>query len=255
MKRLCVIGAPVGHSLSPAIHRRLIADAGVDYTYGICPVKAEELSDFVARARGGEYAGFNVTMPHKKTILPLLDELTEEARQCGAVNTVRVENGRAIGHNTDGRGFINSLREADVDPAGKTVLLIGAGGAAEALTWALVDAGAKLTLCNRDLARAQRLAARYRETATAIPFTADALRDGAKHAELIVNATPLGMAGQAQFPNFDFLDDTHGVVYDLVYHPEETELLRQAKRKGLQTIGGKALLWHQAVLAFAFFTE
>ena len=142
MKHFCVIGDPVEHSLSPRLHRRMIELTGLDATYDLCPVRAQELERFVEQARGGAWDGFNVTMPHKEAIVPYLDGLSGTAARCRAVNTVCMEDGRAIGHNTDGLGFIESLRAHGFDPADKTALIIGTGGAGEAVTDALVQAGA-----------------------------------------------------------------------------------------------------------------
>lgn len=155
MKHFCVIGDPVEHSLSPRLHRRMIELTGLDATYDLCPVRAQELERFVEQARGGAWDGFNVTMPHKEAIVPYLDGLSGTAARCRAVNTVCMEDGRAIGHNTDGLGFIESLRAHGFDPADKTALIIGTGGAGEAVTDALVQAGARLVyICNRSVYRA-----------------------------------------------------------------------------------------------------
>ena len=127
-KKLYLIGDPVDHSLSPLLHGAMIAQTGVHYTYEVRRVQPRDLADFVAEAKAGGCAGFNVTMPHKEAILPLLDELSPAAAACGAVNTVCIKNGRAIGYNTDGRGFVDSLRARGLEPEGKTVLLLGTGG-------------------------------------------------------------------------------------------------------------------------------
>lgn len=142
-KKLYLIGDPVDHSLSPLLHGAMIAQTGVHYTYEVRRVQPRDLADFVAEAKAGGCAGFNVTMPHKEAILPLLDELSPAAAACGAVNTVCIKNGRAIGYNTDGRGFVDSLRARGLEPEGKTVLLLGTGGAGDAICDALVGAGVK----------------------------------------------------------------------------------------------------------------
>ena len=126
-KKLYLIGDPVDHSLSPLLHGAMIAQTGVHYTYEVRRVQPRDLADFVAEAKAGGCAGFNVTMPHKEAILPLLDELSPAAAACGAVNTVCIKNGRAIGYNTDGQGFVDSLRARGLEPEGKTVLLLGTG--------------------------------------------------------------------------------------------------------------------------------
>lgn len=257
MKHFCVIGDPVEHSLSPRLHRRMIELTGLDATYDLCPVRAQELERFVEQARGGAWDGFNVTMPHKEAVVPYLDGLSGTAARCRAVNTVCMEDGRAIGHNTDGLGFIESLRAHGFDPADKTALIIGTGGAGEAVTDALVQAGARLVyICNRSVYRAQALAARYPEHTRWVYFGTYPVRRGSAQADLVVNATSLGMAGCKEFSDLRFLGGVNpeAIVYDLVYNPRRTLFLSEADRHGLQTIGGIELLVHQAMLAFQRWT-
>ena len=186
--RLYLIGDPVAHSLSPLLHGAMIAQTGADCTYEARRVRATELPAFLTEAKAA-CAGFNVTMPLKEAIVPLLDGLDASARECGAVNTVCIRQGRAIGHNTDGSGFVDSLRARGIDPAGMTVLLLGAGGAAEAVCTALVKAGAaRLYVANRTVDRAHALAARCPEVIRPIPFDGD---------DLTVPAANLGRHGFA----------------------------------------------------------
>ena len=251
MKRLCVIGDPVGHSLSPVIHRALMDATGVEGCYTVCPVTPAELPDFVSAAKGGAWDGFNVTMPHKQAILPLLDDLTPQARHVGAVNTVRVAQGRAVGHNTDGIGFVNSLQMLDIHPY--TVLLLGAGGAGCAVAAALADAGVKkILLWSRGEQRRQALE-------KLLPGTverADSIEEAAFRCNLLINATPLGMTGKESFADLSFLSKMRQgtAVYDLVYQPRMTALLRTAGERGLTAVSGLELLIGQAVEAFTFFT-
>ena len=238
--KLCVIGSPVSHSLSPAIHTEFLRRAGLEGTYTAVEVTGETLPDFVAAAKAGAWDGFNVTMPLKERILPLLDELGTEVTT--AVNTVVVRQGRTIGHNTDGIGFLQAL---PCSPAEKKCLLLGAGGAARAVCDALLGAGAEVTVCSRK--------------SIALPGATVMLWPELNAAgfDLLVNATPLGMAGSPEFPDFSFLNalPAHAVVFDLVYHPEETALLQRAKALGLNAVGGLALLYAQAELSFRYFTE
>ena len=238
--KLCVIGSPVSHSLSPAIHTEFLRQAGLEGTYTAEEVTEETLPAFVAAAKAGAWDGFNVTMPLKERILPLLDELGAEVTT--AVNTVVVRQGRVIGHNTDGAGFLQAL---PCSPAKKKCLLLGAGGAARAVCDALLGAGAEVTVCSRKSIALPR--------AKVMPWT----ELNAAGYDLLVNATPLGMAGSPDFPVFSFLNalPAHAVVFDLVYHPEETALLQRAKTLGLHTVSGLALLYAQAKLSFAYFTE
>lgn len=257
MKQLFVIGDPVAHSLSPLLHQAMIDQTGAAYRYDVRTVRPEELPAFVRWAKDGGCAGFNVTMPHKEAILPLLDEVDATAASCGAVNTVCIREGRAIGHNTDGTGFLDSLAGQGFYPQGRTVLLLGAGGAAKAVGHALATAGAgRIIVCARRLERAAALAAQLPGCGEGIVLAQDAIQQAASACDLLVNATPLGMAGSPAFARLDFLQamPPHAVVYDLVYHPRRTVLLEAAARQGLRTVGGIDLLIRQAVRAFTFFT-
>ena len=257
MKQLFVIGDPVAHSLSPLLHQTMIDQTGAAYRYDVRTVRPEELPAFVRWAKDGGCAGFNVTMPHKEAILPLLDEVDTTAASCGAVNTVCIREGRAIGHNTDGTGFLDSLAGQGFYPQGRTVLLLGAGGAAKAVGHALAAAGAgRVIVCARRLERVAALAAQLPGCGEGIVLAQDAIRQAAAACDLLVNATPLGMAGSPAFARLDFLQamPPRAVVYDLVYHPRRTALLEAAARQGLRTVGGIDLLIRQAVRAFTFFT-
>lgn len=257
MKQLFVIGDPVAHSLSPLLHQAMIDQTGAAYRYDVRTVRPEELPAFVRWAKDGGCAGFNVTMPHKEAILPLLDEVDATAASCGAVNTVCIREGRAIGHNTDGTGFLDSLAGQGFYPQGQTVLLLGAGGAAKAVGHALAAAGAgRIIVCARRLERAAALAAQLPGCGEGIVLAQDAIQQAAAACDLLVNATPLGMAGSPAFAGLNFLQamPPHAVVYDLVYHPRRTALLEAAARQGLRTVGGIDLLIRQAVRAFTFFT-
>ena len=257
MKQLFVIGDPVAHSLSPLLHQAMLDQTGAAYRYDVRTVRPEELPAFVRWAKDGGCAGFNVTMPHKEVILPLLDEVDATAASCGAVNTVCIREGRAIGHNTDGTGFLDSLAGQGFYPQGRTVLLLGAGGAAKAVGHALAAAGAgRIIVCARRLEHAAALAAQLPGCGEGIVLAQDAIQQAAAACDLLVNATPLGMAGSPAFARLDFLQamPPHAVVYDLVYHPRRTALLEAAARQGLRTVGGIDLLIRQAVRAFTFFT-
>lgn len=257
MKQLFVIGDPVAHSLSPLLHQAMIDQTGAAYRYDVRTVRPEELPAFVRWAKDGGCAGFNVTMPHKEAILPLLDEVDATAASCGAVNTVCIREGRAIGHNTDGTGFLDSLAGQRFYPQGRTVLLLGAGGAAKAVGHALAAAGTgRIIVCARRLECTAALAAQLPGCGEGIVLAQDAIQQAAAACDLLVNATPLGMAGSPAFAGLDFLQamPPHAVVYDLVYHPRRTALLEAAARQGLRTVGGIDLLIRQAVRAFTFFT-
>jgi len=256
-KKLYLIGDPVDHSRSPLIHSAMLAQTGLRYVYEARRVTARELPDFVAEAKAGGCAGFNVTMPLKEAVVPLLNEISPAAAVCGAVNTVCIRKGKAIGYNTDGVGFVDSITAHGMDPAGKTVLLLGTGGAGEAICDALVKAGVeKIFVTNRNVYRAQDLAARYPDKTQFIYFGIFPVRRAIARSDLFINATSLGMAGMKEFSDLGFLRDADSrvTVYDLVYEPRRTLLLQEAEKHGLETISGVDLLIYQAARAFELFT-
>ena len=237
--RLCVIGDPVGHSLSPRIHRRFMERCGAAGSYEAVTVTAETLEDLVVQGCRGAWDGCNVTMPLKERILPLLDAVEPWTASCGAVNTVCFRNGRAVGYNTDGPGVVESLRLRGFAPAGQAAL-------------ALAQAGCRVTVCARTPEKAAALAARC----GGVTVSWEDLPRAAAEYGLLLNATPLGMEGSPEFESLDFVQalPAKAVVYDLVYHPTDTALMRAAEHRGLTAVGGLALLVQQAALSFAHFT-
>ena len=255
--RFQVIGDPVLHSKSPLLHAAMLAELGLDVPYAPRVVRRGELPQYLAWAKENGVTGFNATMPHKEDLLPLLDGIDPAARLTGAVNTVCLREGAWVGFNTDGAGALSALGEVlGFDPAGSTVTLLGAGGAAKAVALALAQAGAeRVQVCNRTLERAVELCARHPRL-TPAPFDPDTLERLCRGADLLVNCTSLGMEGcPRQFEGFSFLDalPRDGAVFDLIYHPAETELLAQARRRGLRTMNGLPMLVWQAVLALEHF--
>ena len=236
--RLCVIGDPVGHSLSPRIHRRFMERCGAAGSYEAVTVTAETLEDLVVQGCRGAWDGCNVTMPLKERILPLLDAVEPWTASCGAVNTVCFRNGRAVGYNTDAPGIRAGLLAHGADPQAGQVLIIGNGGAARAARFALGDC---------------RLLTAARHGGD-IPL--DRLPQAARGSLVVINATPLGMEGFPPFASLSFLDvlPPGAAVFDLVYHPRQTALLAAAQDRGLTAIGGMELLVQQAILAFSRFT-
>jgi len=255
--RLQVIGDPVLHSKSPVLHGAMLSALGLDAAYDARVVRRGELPDYLRWARDHGVAGFNATMPHKEDLLPLLDGIDPAARLTGAVNTVCLREGAWVGFNTDGAGALSALGEVlGFDPAGSTVTLLGAGGAAKAVALALAQAGAeRVQVCNRTLERAVELCARHPRL-TPAPFDPDTLERLCRGADLLVNCTSGGREGcPRQFEGFSFLDalPPHGAVFDLIYHPAETELLAQARRRGLRAMKRLPMLVWQAVLALEHF--
>ena len=259
--RFQVIGDPVLHSKSPVIHGAMLAALGLDIPYAAHTVRRGTLSQYLAWARDNGITGFNATMPHKEDLIPLLDGVDPLAQSIGAVNTVCLREGRWIGFNTDGGGAVAALRGSlGIDPGSMTVTLLGAGGAAKAVALALAQAGAeRVWVCNRTLERAEELCAHDpRGRLAPEGFGGDALRRRAEQSQLLVNCTNLGMEGcPHQFSDFAFLDalPNGAAVFDLIYHPAETELLAQARRRGLRAMNGLSMLVWQAVLALEHFLD
>ena len=257
---LQIIGDPVLHSKSPVIQGAMLAALGLDLEYTPHVVRRGELPQYLAWAREKGVTGFNATMPHKEDLVPLLDEADPAAKTVGAVNTVCLRAGKWVGFNTDGAGAVAALEGAGLDPAGLTITLLGAGGAAKAVALALSAAGAKrVFVCNRTLSRAQALCAQDPlGRLSPAAFDVDTLTDLTEASQLLVNCTNLGMAGcDHQFEDFSFLEalPRDAAVFDAIYHPAETELLSRARRRGLKTLNGLPMLVNQAVLALERFLD
>jgi len=241
-----VIGDPITHSLSPLLHNTAFAELGLDWASTGFWVPAGGAAGALEGARSLGLAGLSVTMPHKDAVAALVDERTEVAARLDAVNCVIRRGDRLIGDNTDGEGLVASLRRgAQFDPAGRRCLVIGAGGAARAVVLALADAGAaEVVVVNRSAERAARAAA----LAGAVGRVGGAEDAGA--ADLVVQATPAGMAG-GPAPDVPPAVDPSSiragqVAADLVYHPTDTAWLQAARRAGATTVSGVGMLVHQA---------
>ncbi len=244
-----LIGWPVAHSRSPRLHNHWLRQCGIDGAYLPLPVQPGALADAVRGLRAAGFAGCNVTLPHKEEAFRLCDTLDDAAETAGACNTLIFAGDEIRGSATDGPGFVASLAEAGVDPAAGPVLLLGAGGAARCIAFALRDASAPaVTIANRDFRRAEALAAVV-PGARAVPWErrTAALADAA----LLVNATSGGMDGK---PPLDMpLGQVQPMlaVADIVYVPIETALLAAARARGLRTVDGLGMLLHQARPGFA----
>lgn len=258
-KKLCVIGDPVLHSKSPLIHNTMLQALGMDYIYLCQPVSRQKLVEWVYAAMVAGYAGFNATMPHKEELVLMMDELDEDARLCGAVNTVAIRNGRLLGYNTDGGGFVAMLSQNGISVIGKEIVLLGAGGAAKAVALKLARSGAKhITICNRTQEKAQAICEKCAEKISAAGFTSEILKEQLSKADILVNCTSLGMEGTSgQFEEVSFLDalPADAVVCDLIYHPAETKLLAEARTRGHRAFNGLGMLMHQAILALEYMTD
>lgn len=251
-RKAFVIGHPIAHSRSPLIHGTWLAEHGIDGSYEPIDVTPGDLPAFFERLRSGEFAGGNVTIPHKEAVFVLCDDVDPLARTIGAVNTLVVEDGRISGTNTDYLGFLGNL---DAGAPGWSqdlveAIVLGAGGAARAVLVALKARGiGRIHLLNRTPANAETLAAEIGG-----PVTAGRLEDYTKFASragLLVNTTSIGMHG-TRFEALDLglLPET-ALVTDIVYVPLVTPLLADARARGLRTVDGLGMLLHQAVPGFA----
>lgn len=255
---LGVIGDPISHSKSPLMMNRAFALCKLNMAYGAFHVKAEQLPAAIAGVRALGMRGLNVTIPHKEAVMPLLDELDESARLIGAVNTIVNEQGVLKGYNTDGIGYARSLEEEiGFRISGAEVLVIGAGGAARAVVYALLKRGAaKIYICNRTPERTAQLVADFSELGNIQPVTEAQLPDLKDRIQLLINTTSVGMT-----PNHDRcpLADTSWLhegltVSDLVYNPRITRLLEIAAEHGAATHGGLGMLVYQGAYAFEYWT-
>jgi shikimate dehydrogenase len=258
--RLFVIGHPIAHSISPAIHTAALRACGIDGSYEALDVAPDQVGQTMDMLRQPGIGGCNVTLPHKQVVLPYLDDLSHEAARIEAVNTIAHIGERLIGHNTDASGFLASLAEHGVSAATERAVLLGAGGAARAIAFGLVRAGVtSLAICNRDVARgvslagAVALAAGPHQRIEGCPLTADSLSRLLADASLVVNATTVGMDAHASPVPAELLRPD-SVVCDIIYNPAETPLLRDARRVGAQAINGLGMLVHQAAEAFSLWT-
>lgn len=258
-----VIGFPLAHSISPQFQQPAFDHLGLDVSYRAYEVPPAELAAFMGKLRRGGWLGVNVTIPHKQAVFRLVDSVTDEARQIGAVNTVIVREGALVGDNTDAAGFLRALAEAGFDPAGTEAVMLGAGGAAKAVAVGLLRSGVRrLTIANRTVESAATLAQTLNaefgaERAAALPLEADVVLRPLRESALLVNTTSVGMAhgpvpGVSPLPA-DLLGP-HLVAYDLVYNPARTRLLADAEARGARTVEGLPMLVYQGAASFERWT-
>jgi shikimate dehydrogenase len=265
IQRVGLIGWPVEHSISPAMHNAAFAALGLGWHYDVLPTPPGKLESTLDELKAQGYRGANVTVPHKEAVLRYLDEIDACARAIGAVNTIVAQEGRLVGHNTDAGGFLAALRAAGFEPSGRRALLLGAGGAARAVIYALAGVGCTVAIYNRTPSRAFELVRHMGEIGVGTPAawlpSLEVLSEPELGGfDLLVNATPLGMwshtgaaATQSAWPGaLPF--PSRWTVFDLVYNPAETRLLAQARAAGATAIGGLGMLVHQGALAFELWT-
>lgn len=244
-----IIGDPVEHSLSPVIHNAGYKALGIEdlYEFTAEKVKTEDLEDFIQKMREGKIAGASCTIPHKENIIPYLDELSETARSIGAVNTMIGNDGVLRGDNTDWIGAVEPLVKIR-DLQGLNVAVIGAGGAGRAFVYGLVNAGCKVTIYNRTLEKAKTLAVHL-----GCEFRSLDDQDGIKNSDIICNSTSIGMDSD-ETPIDKSILHKGQIVFDAVYSPLKTRLLKEAEEVGAQTIPGTEMLLNQALAQFKLFT-
>jgi shikimate dehydrogenase len=255
---LALIGQPVGHSLSPAMHNAAFAEDGLDFVYVCLDVDPEALPAAVLGLKALKFRGFNVTMPHKRAVVPLVDGLDDVARVSGAVNTVVIDASGMRGYNTDGGGMVMACEEAGIELSGKSVLLLGSGGTASAIAVAFCKTGVSdLHIANRDTEHAARLQDKLRLTGMegiSVGSLAS-LEHDAPDADVIVNATSLGMKEGDSLPLPPEYVQRGRAICDVVYRPgKETPLVRLAQERGVRVVAGGRMLLYQGVLAQKLWT-
>jgi shikimate dehydrogenase len=253
-------GYPLGYSLSPRIHSAALAACGLQGIYSLFPIEPDDkkgLDELLDKVRKGEIAGLNVTIPHKQNVITLIDELTQSAEAIGAVNTIYVRENKLIGDNTDAPGFLVDLKRfLATEPQGhqeKRALVLGAGGSARAVVFALRNDGWDVTLTARRTEQAEQIAARF-EGVNVREWNIQTFHTS--NLQLIVNTTPAGMAphiDRSPWPE-DIPLPTRAAIYDLVYNPRETKLVRDACAQGLSATTGLGMLIEQAALSFDIWT-
>ena len=263
--RAVLLAHPAGHSLSPAMHDAAFDALGIDARYEAWDVPPDQLASAVGRLRRQDVLGANVTVPHKAAVMPHLDAVAPDAQAIGAVNVIRRDGARLLGENSDAEGFSRSLRDADVALTGRRVALLGAGGAAHAVGWAVVNAGADaLWIVNRTPERAQRLAERLDDGRGRCEVRVLDQAEQAVAADVWVNATSLGMRREGLDPDERPVPASvlravgarfgDAVAVDLVYRPRVTPFLEDAASAGLRTVDGTGMLLHQGAVAFEAWT-
>lgn len=255
-----IIGWPVTHSLSPVMHNAAFEYLGLDFCYVPFAVREGCLESAIRSMQSLNIAGINVTIPHKESVLPYLSEITEDAQIIGAVNTIKVADDKLIGYNTDGIGFISSLKEAGFSVKGRSLLVLGGGGAAKAVVFQSAAEGAiEIIIANRTFNKARLLKEQVKEHFPSLK--ADAAGTGYKElkgivdkVDIVINTTSLGLQKEDPLPFPKELLYNRLFICDLIYNPPETGLIAYAKKSGCQYINGLGMLLHQGAAAFKLWT-
>ena len=254
-----IIGNPVTHTLSQLLHNTAFREMELNCIYLPFQVDNTELSAAIKGIRAMKIHGFNVTMPHKLTIIPLIDQLDPHAMKIGAVNTIVNNEGKLTGYNTDAAGFTKALLDNGVDLGGKKVVVFGAGGVSRAICFALAEQQCEIVIVNRTMDKARKLAnmvsVMSSQEVKSFNISEETLDKSLNRADIIVNATSVGMGETVGKSVADAgLLNSSMVVFDTIYHPIETQLIKDAKKSGAQVIGGLDMLLWQGAIAFKLWT-
>jgi len=258
-KLVGLIGDPVAHSLSPLMHNSAFQAMRMDWAYLPLHVLPGNLRDALRGIHSLGFLGVNVTVPYKERVLPFLDGLSDQAKRIGAVNSISMVEGRFLGDNTDWSGFLRDLAELRFHPQGSRALILGSGGSARAIAYALLSERVTVTICARNTATLPGLVGHFRKLfpgRLTEPLTYENLHDVRIEADIIVNTTPLGMAPHAGLsPWPEAVAFPHcALAYDLVYNPPKTRFIELAEANGVKAVNGLGMLIHQAALAFEIWT-
>jgi shikimate dehydrogenase len=252
-----VIGNPIRHSKSPIMMNRAFRETGINGVYTAFHVASDRIGDFAAGVRAMGIRGVNVTIPHKLDIMSVLDEIDASAQAIGAVNTIVNDAGRLIGYNTDGIGYVRSLKEeAERELAGKRIVVLGAGGAARGIIYALASENpARITIANRSVDRAKELADSLQNKVDIEAISNEELQTACQQADIVINTTSVGMFPQTEETPIDASWLKPGAVAsDLIYNPLKTKFLQQAEQRGCRIHGGLGMFIYQGAYAFEYWT-
>jgi shikimate dehydrogenase len=259
--KICgIIGDPIEHTMSPAMHNAAFDKLGLDYVFVPFLVKKEGLRQAIDGVRGLNIRGLGVTIPHKVAVMQYLDQIDDLAQKIGAVNILVNDNGTLTGYNTDAGGFLRALLERGIEPKGKMVAILGAGGASRAISFVLAERGANLIILNRTWDKAIELAERvsrsFGNKIEALPLDKENLTKALGRADIMMNCTNVGMHPHVSetLVTADQLKSDM-IVFDTVYNPIKTQLLKEAEKAGATTISGVEMLVWQGVLAFEMWTH
>ena len=260
--KICgLIGDPIEHSMSPAMHNAAFKNRGLDYVYLPFRVAKTRLGEAILGIKALNIRGLNVTIPHKVSVIPLLDELDPLAEKIGAVNTIINNDGVLKGYNTDAHGFLRAMLEQDIEPDGKSIVMLGAGGASRAISFILAERGANLVILNRQLELdwavklGNSISRTFGREVKALELNEQNLAPVLRKANILVNTTSVGMSPNTnETPIPARLLESDLVVFDIVYNPVKTKLLTEAESAGAKAISGLEMLVWQGALAFEMWT-